>query len=258
MALSRYCSTTTSIRQLFPTTPTTFPLNNNNSFLQQQHPASTTRQFETSAQRAGTAAHPIQSLKRLKKERGANDGAFVFTEPDCRQFLSYLNATERQHFRRVLDEKIVVAEIDPIADAAVPKPTTAQLKSVALYQALPFVGFGFLDNLIMIVAGDYIDVHIGATLAISTMAAAALGNLVSDLAGIGCSGYVETLASRFQSNSSRRNQVPRLRAAQMTMKRTIWASNFGRAIGIAVGCLLGMFPLLFLPNRKPEATKKLE
>ena len=33
--------------------------------------------------------------------------------------------------------------------------------------------------------GDYIDTTLGATLGISTMAAAALGNWISDLSGIG-------------------------------------------------------------------------
>jgi hypothetical protein len=41
------------------------------------------------------------------------------------------------------------------------------------------LGFGFLDNFIMIVAGEYIDLTLGVTLGISTMAAAALGKLVS-------------------------------------------------------------------------------
>ena len=52
------------------------------------------------------------------------------------------------------------------------KPTSAQLRQLAIFQAMPFIGFGFLDNFIMIVAGEYIDMHIGATLSISTMAAA--------------------------------------------------------------------------------------
>jgi hypothetical protein len=41
------------------------------------------------------------------------------------------------------------------------------------------LGFGFLDNFIMIVAGEYIDLTLGVTLGISTMAAAALGKSVS-------------------------------------------------------------------------------
>ena len=72
------------------------------------------------------------------------------------------------------------------------------------------MGFGFLDNVIMIVAGEYIDHTLGKSkkprllqfsstgvaLSISTMAAAALGNLISDVAGVGLAHYVETLVSK--------------------------------------------------------------
>ncbi len=35
-----------------------------------------------------------------------------------------------------------------------------------------------------------------------------------------------------------------------------WASNGGRAIGVIIGCLLGMVPLLFLPS--PEEKEREE
>lgn len=35
--------------------------------------------------------------------------------------------------------------------------TDAQVKALFLVNALPFIGFGFLDNMIMIIAGNYID-----------------------------------------------------------------------------------------------------
>lgn len=41
---------------------------------------------------------------------------------------------------------------------------------MALQRAVPFLGFGFMDNAIMILAGDYIEANIGITLGISTMA----------------------------------------------------------------------------------------
>ncbi|CAH8874705.1 unnamed protein product [Trichobilharzia szidati] len=63
--------------------------------------------------------------------------------------------------------------------------TYSQLKLVVVGSCLPFIGFGFLDNAIMIIAGEYIDLTFSAMLGISTMAAAGLGNLVSDLFGIG-------------------------------------------------------------------------
>jgi Transmembrane protein 65 len=47
-----------------------------------------------------------------------------------------------------------------------------------IINALPFVGFGFLDNFTMIIAGDYIEHTLGIFMSISTMAAAALGKLM--------------------------------------------------------------------------------
>ena len=49
------------------------------------------------------------------------------------------------------------------------KPTAGELKQLAYHNSLPFIGFGFLDNFIMIVAGEYIDLTLGAKLGISTM-----------------------------------------------------------------------------------------
>jgi hypothetical protein len=36
------------------------------------------------------------------------------------------------------------------------------LRLVFLVNCLPFIGFGFLDNMIMIVAGEYIDMTLGS------------------------------------------------------------------------------------------------
>lgn len=64
-----------------------------------------------------------------------------------------------------------------------------------MVNGVPFVGFGFLDNFFMIIAGDYIESMIGAYICISTMAAAALGNTISDVFGLGLASYVEQLCS---------------------------------------------------------------
>ncbi|XP_042632078.1 transmembrane protein 65 [Cyprinus carpio] len=131
--------------------------------------------------------------------------------------------------------------------------TSAQLRYILLHNAIPFIGFGFLDNAIMIAAGTQIELSIGLTLGISTMAAAALGNLVSDLAGLGLAGYVEALATRFGM------QIPDLTPKQVDMWQTRVTSHMGKAIGITIGCILGMFPLLFLSDDdddKEEEKKK--
>ncbi|XP_071368898.1 transmembrane protein 65-like [Centroberyx affinis] len=131
-------------------------------------------------------------------------------------------------------------------------PSAAQIRYVLLHNAIPFVGFGFLDNAIMIAAGTQIELSIGVTLGISTMAAAALGNLVSDLAGLGLAGYVEALVSRLGM------QGPDLTPKQVDMWQTRLSSHMGKAIGVAIGCILGMFPLLFLSDDDEEKKKEKE
>lgn len=63
--------------------------------------------------------------------------------------------------------------------------------SAFLVNGVPFVGFGFLDNFFMIIAGDYIESSLGVYMCLSTMAAAALGNTISDVFGLGLAHYVE-------------------------------------------------------------------
>lgn len=79
------------------------------------------------------------------------------------------------------------------------------------------------------------------------MAAAGLGNALSDVAGIGSAWYVEQLAARIGI------RYPNLSKQQGEMKRTKWVTQIGRGVGVLLGCLLGMFPLLFLPGRPSES-----
>lgn len=129
-------------------------------------------------------------------------------------------------------------------------PTFAQLQGVFLASSIPFVGFGIIDNAIMIIAGDYIDMTMGVTLGISTMAAAGLGNLVSDVAGVWAGSSVEKLSARLGFSA------PVLTRGQMKHKWTKRADNYGSAVGVALGCLIGMFPLLFMDSGGTEVKKQ--
>lgn len=62
-------------------------------------------------------------------------------------------------------------------------PSWAQLGKLGLLSALPCFVFGFLDNSIMLVAGDAIESSLGAKLGLSGLACAALGNVVADTTG---------------------------------------------------------------------------
>eukprot|EP00074_Homo_sapiens_P091739 XP_016868593.1 transmembrane protein 65 isoform X2 [Homo sapiens] len=98
--------------------------------------------------------------------------------------------------------------------------------------------------------GTHIEMSIGIILGISTMAAAALGNLVSDLAGLGLAGYVEALASRLGLS------IPDLTPKQVDMWQTRLSTHLGKAVGVTIGCILGMFPLIFFGGG--EEDEKLE
>ncbi|XP_030377327.1 transmembrane protein 65-like isoform X2 [Scaptodrosophila lebanonensis] len=130
-------------------------------------------------------------------------------------------------------------------------PTTAELGSIFFVNAVPFIVFGFLDNFIMIVAGEYIDYYLGHFITLSTMAAAGLGNTISDVLGISMATYVENGCQIIGL------RPPKLTPAQFELKSSRRASSWGRIIGITIGCLLGMCPLWFSKDEpKPEEAEK--
>lgn len=131
-------------------------------------------------------------------------------------------------------------------------PTSQELRHLAFHNSIPFIGFGFLDNFIMIIAGEYIDLKLGMSLGISTMAAAAIGNTISDLCGTGSAWYVEMWATKLGA------EPPTLSPSQMEMSSSKIATNLGRAVGVVFGCLIGMFPLLFIDTSASSDKKQRE
>ena len=127
--------------------------------------------------------------------------------------------------------------------SSVPEPTTRQLISLALAGGVPFIGFGFADNAIMIMVGDQIDSTLGVKLGLSTLAAAGLGNLISDVVGISLGEVIEAWTARFFT-------APPLSPNQLQLRTTRLVKGGANTIGISIGCLLGMAPLLFMHDRK--------
>lgn len=108
---------------------------------------------------------------------------------------------------------------------------------------LPFVGFGFADNFIMILAGDYLDSTIGVKFGLSTMAAAGIGNLISDVVGLSLGEIIEAGVARVITS-------PPLSHEQLNLRAVRLVKASAGAVGISVGCIIGMFPLLFMHDRK--------
>lgn len=123
----------------------------------------------------------------------------------------------------------------------------AALCIIALEAGLPFVGFGFLDNATMIVAGDFIDGSVGFYLGCSVMASAAMGNVVSGVMGMQVHGMVEKAVQRLGL------KMPILTEEQQKGRRVFLAGHLGGTLGIMLGLTLGMLPLLFI--KTDEAAK---
>jgi len=174
---------------------------------------------------------------------------------DIREFCKQLDVKKRQAFehelrrlRREGDETIAIHA----SAIKTTKPSFTQLRICFIHNAVPFIGFGFLDNLVMILVGDYIDSTFGFYFHISVLAAAGLGNTLSDVVGVFFGGYVELMADRMGLPQ------PKFSPQEADSIHARFAKNGGQAIGIIIGCLLGMFPLLFMDTSKYMSGRKDE
>ena len=140
-----------------------------------------------------------------------------------------------------------------------PEPTNEQLKIVAMHQAIPFIGFGIMDNAILILAGETIDIYLGMTLGISTMCAAAIGNIISDVCGVGLGTVIEdallSWSKKIEIITKGRVKLPpmpKLSYEQRNLRSVRLSGQMGCAVGVTVGCVIGMFPLLFFSSDKEK------
>ncbi|RMC14909.1 hypothetical protein DUI87_07086 [Hirundo rustica rustica] len=149
------------------------------------------------------------------------------TAQGARDFIYSLHSTERSCLLRELHrfESIAIAQ-------------------VFFHNALPFVGFGFLDNAIMIAAAE--SSTQGWKWFFLSLAAAFPNKETTS----GLAGYVEALASRLGLS------IPDLTPKQADMWQTRLSAHLGKAIGVTIGCILGMFPLLFFGEEEEKLEEK--
>ena len=126
-------------------------------------------------------------------------------------------------------------EVKPkVSPDAVPEPTKQELRIVALHQAIPFVGFGFMDNSILLLSGEAIDMYLGVKLGISTMCAAALGNIISDLAGVALGTVIEDAVAKWSKKIERVTNgrirlppMPKLTYEQRNLRSVRYSTKWG-------------------------------
>lgn len=129
------------------------------------------------------------------------------------------------------------------------RPTNTQLWRVFAHAAVPMIGFGFTDQTVMLQAGNAIDCTLGVTFGLSTLTAAAFGQVVSDASGVIFGGTVERLAKMAGLPSAN------LTAAQRALPIVGQARWLGGLVGIVAGCILGLVNLLFIDTGKSSTLK---
>ena len=98
-------------------------------------------------------------------------------------------------------------------------------------------------------------------LGITTMCAAALGNIVSDLCGVAFGTVIEDAITSFSKKVEiisrgrfKMPPMPKLTYEQRNLRSVRFSNQLGTAIGLTVGCIIGMFPLLFFEDKRVEET----
>ena len=113
----------------------------------------------------GFSACTRMHLRALDRTRQANNAAAP---------VLLRNKTPLSSSRHVFQRPVTHAAS---VEESIELPTWKQLRALALQGAVPMIGFGIMDQTIMIQAGDFIDSTIGQNFALPTLAAAACGQV---------------------------------------------------------------------------------
>lgn len=145
------------------------------------------------------------------------------------------------------------AQLEPLVlestSNGVERPTNQQLRRVFVRAAVPMIGFGFMDQTIMLHAGNVIDCTIGVTFGLSTLTAAAIGQVCSDASGVLFGGTLESL---FLSLGLPKAGLSALQRSLPLVRRVQLA---GSLIGVITGCCLGLVNLVFIDTNRSSTLK---
>jgi len=101
----------------------------------------------------------------------------------------------------------------------------------------------------MIQAGNAIDCTLGVTFGLSTLSAAAVGGLISNVSGIIFGGTLESLAKAAGLPHSN------LTAAQRNLPFVKRNRLISQALGVFIGCCIGLLNLLFIDTDRSSSLK---
>jgi len=93
--------------------------------------------------------------------------------------------------------------------------------------------FGFIDNFILVIAGEAIDRTVASSFGFSTMFSAGLGNAISDAVGVIGGSLMALITIKLFGEV----EEEKYSQSQLITFQTI---------GIILGCLAGLIPLIFI------------
>ena len=125
----------------------------------------------------------------------------------------------------------------------------SDLRALFIASSIPMIGFGFMDQFVLIQAGGYIDATFGIRFGLATLTAAAAGQVVSDVSGVLFGGALE----RVLTNGWLR--TPQLTPAQRQLPIGRNVSMLGAVVGVIIGCAIGATSLLLVDL---EARNRME
>lgn len=125
-------------------------------------------------------------------------------------------------------------------------PTKAQLDAYSWRVMLPFVAFGFIDNFLMIMCGECIDICLSQKFACSMMISAGLGNAFSDAVGVLASDTIDRVTGRVDDAMGAAIATPMMTEKQLKLNVVRRRKTIFQTVGIVAGCIIGMFPLIFI------------
>ncbi|CAB9509832.1 Transmembrane protein 65 [Seminavis robusta] len=142
----------------------------------------------------------------------------------------------------------------PFTDNAssVELPTSLQLRRHFLQCAVPMIGFGLMDQTVMLQAGNAIDCTIGVTFGLSTLSAAAFGQICSDAAGVLSGGTLERICHRMGLPH------PHFLPGQRRLPIVQRVGLMGQLLGVILGCTLGLGNLLFMDTDRSSTLKLIQ
>ena len=106
-----------------------------------------------------------------------------------------------------------------------------------------------MDQTVMLQAGHAIDLTIGVTFGLSTLTAAAFGQICSDAAGVLFGGTVEAFAKA--AGLPRSNMT----AAQRALPHVRRVKIAGNLVGVITGCTLGLLNFLIIDTERVSTLK---